>query len=467
MTARGDKTRMGHNTAGWSLYMLSILLLFWNADPWGSAQVRGHFVLDFFSVAQLTFAGTFLAAAVILRFGRWRPPRRLFAGISLAAWTASLIFEGLFAAFHTGPLRVASLALCGIAAAAVFLAWQRILAEQSVHEAGCAIIAASTLASVAYCIIMQTGLGALKTPLMLVSGLGSAAICLAVHGAPSNSGTSAALPALPFSVLLKNLWRPMLCVGFLGFLWEFIAMFDQGQQSVLAGVGHGVAIAQIVTMIALLALWVKRGSKLNLVVIYQVLFPIIATGFLFMPFLGFSYRLVLALVTCIVFGAVSVLMQVTCIQASHELRGDVAEVTGVFAGVVYLLVACGYFVGCQAFQGQQANTIELLVVAMLAVYACALVFFIVRFRGTAKRDQEPADADSLAERCEQLGAAHDLTQREVEVLILLARGRDLPYISEKLFISKNTVRSHTKNIYRKLDVHTKQELMDIVDVPQP
>lgn len=59
--------------------------------------------------------------------------------------------------------------------------------------------------------------------------------------------------------------------------------------------------------------------------------------------------------------------------------------------------------------------------------------------------------------------AHGLTKREAEVLILLAKGRDLPYISEELFISKNTVRTHMKGIYRKLGIHSKQELLDLFD----
>lgn len=43
---------------------------------------------------------------------------------------------------------------------------------------------------------------------------------------------------------------------------------------------------------------------------------------------------------------------------------------------------------------------------------------------------------------------------------LLAQGRSRISIGEKLYISENTVRTYVKNIYAKLDIHSKQELLD-------
>ncbi|MEG0017021.1 MAG: helix-turn-helix transcriptional regulator, partial [Gordonibacter sp.] len=53
------------------------------------------------------------------------------------------------------------------------------------------------------------------------------------------------------------------------------------------------------------------------------------------------------------------------------------------------------------------------------------------------------------------------------VFLLLAKGRDVPSIAKQLFISENTVRSHSKNVYRKLDVHSKQELLDLLEKNAP
>ena len=52
---------------------------------------------------------------------------------------------------------------------------------------------------------------------------------------------------------------------------------------------------------------------------------------------------------------------------------------------------------------------------------------------------------------------HGLTQRELEVLKLLTEGENYSTIGEQLFISKNTVKGHIKNIYSKLHVNTRAE----------
>ena len=74
-----------------------------------------------------------------------------------------------------------------------------------------------------------------------------------------------------------------------------------------------------------------------------------------------------------------------------------------------------------------------------------------------------ADGDALTRQLEQLRRRYFLTEREHEVVALLARGRSKTAIGEKLFLSENTVKTYVKNVYAKLDVHTKQELLDRID----
>lgn len=61
-----------------------------------------------------------------------------------------------------------------------------------------------------------------------------------------------------------------------------------------------------------------------------------------------------------------------------------------------------------------------------------------------------------------LAAAHRLTPRETEVFALLAQGRSIPYIRDELIISRETAATHAKHIYTKLGVHSRQELIDLV-----
>jgi len=51
----------------------------------------------------------------------------------------------------------------------------------------------------------------------------------------------------------------------------------------------------------------------------------------------------------------------------------------------------------------------------------------------------------------------DLTQRELDVLSLIAKGFGVKEVSELLDISSNTVSHHIKNLYSKLNVHNRAE----------
>lgn len=53
-----------------------------------------------------------------------------------------------------------------------------------------------------------------------------------------------------------------------------------------------------------------------------------------------------------------------------------------------------------------------------------------------------------------------LTARELEVLELLASGKSYSTIADQLFVDKETVKSHIKNIYLKLEVHSKAEAIE-------
>ena len=52
----------------------------------------------------------------------------------------------------------------------------------------------------------------------------------------------------------------------------------------------------------------------------------------------------------------------------------------------------------------------------------------------------------------------NLTSREREILSLLIKGYSYKELAAALFISVETLNSHVKNIYRKLDIHSRSEL---------
>jgi DNA-binding CsgD family transcriptional regulator len=78
---------------------------------------------------------------------------------------------------------------------------------------------------------------------------------------------------------------------------------------------------------------------------------------------------------------------------------------------------------------------------------------------------EPANANRgrFRVQCELVADQYLLSRRETEVLFFLAKGHNAAYIQDKLYISKSTAKTHINHIYHKLDIHTQQELLAIVE----
>ena len=61
-----------------------------------------------------------------------------------------------------------------------------------------------------------------------------------------------------------------------------------------------------------------------------------------------------------------------------------------------------------------------------------------------------------ARRCPRPPSADPLSERELQVLRLLASELSGPQIARQLFVSHNTLRTHTKHIFTKLDVTSRR-----------
>lgn len=114
--------------------------------------------------------------------------------------------------------------------------------------------------------------------------------------------------------------------------------------------------------------------------------------------------------------------------------------------------------------------------AVLGLFLLALVLWAV-----AKGDlfaNEPGDAANvfklepptpaaLAHEDEAALAAfaqrYGISKREQDVVRLLSKGRNVPFICDELFIAKSTVQTHIKHIYAKTGATNRQELLDVIE----
>lgn len=121
------------------------------------------------------------------------------------------------------------------------------------------------------------------------------------------------------------------------------------------------------------------------------------------------------------------------------------------------------------------NHTMLSVIALGLVVALAVLvaFAPTRMNGTGNLvlADKPSASEPQSEkregrwhaRCAAVARKASLSARETEVFMLLAKGRGIEHIQKKLCISGHTVKTHTYNIYRKMGIGSREELLDAIE----
>lgn len=203
--------------------------------------------------------------------------------------------------------------------------------------------------------------------------------------------------------------------------------------------------------------------------IYQIGFGITATGafliacFGVFPILGISFQL-------IGFCYVHLIMWGLCSYLTKHFR---LPATWVIAWPTCCLML-GQLLGgvTTSFLVQQPEGVvfwiqTMATVMMFVLLMASLIMISNRNQSTGWGIATPAtytSADNIIETIgEKVGVEHNLTPRESEIFILMARGRNRKVISQELVISEETTKSHINGIYRKLGIHSQQELLDLTE----
>lgn len=145
----------------------------------------------------------------------------------------------------------------------------------------------------------------------------------------------------------------------------------------------------------------------------------------------------------------------------------------------FLLIVVQRFVSaCIMYQGSYLSVAPSLMTlfaltaatafAVSAVVAICLIRFLSRIEAqpqlsAAAKAPIPSEDASLVRALNAMRTTFELSDREIEIVQFAYRNANAKQISEALFIAEGTVYSHFKRIYRKADVHSKKELIAMVN----
>ena len=263
---------------------------------------------------------------------------------------------------------------------------------------------------------------------------------------------------------------------------------------VYAADGMGASAATVASfflsslIIAVSALFSDSRALIKLICFVAI--PLIGVAFVMLPL--FSDGLEAAQSICIV-GFNSFYFMVWALWTSDAQGARLP--TRFIAGLLVLVGAesLGSVLGSGIAPNVADSDASLAIVCLVVVYLLLMAGMLSFDRGqvAARREQQrqegaapvgtrafpprqensqdaPANARLTETRAEleRLAERFQLSARETQVFELLAKGRNREHISKTLFISDNTTRTHMKNVYRKLDVHSQQELIDLLEASE-
>ena len=174
---------------------------------------------------------------------------------------------------------------------------------------------------------------------------------------------------------------------------------------------------------------------------------------------------------CMVFvchSLIYLLAWVVLTRAVDAYRVDVFAVFGVGLGGMFAGLLIGTFGGslltsfCEL--GYRAESLVALVCAGM-VFAAFLFIADERvfITFTGGDEERPVAPRRFGLRIREIAESHGLTAKETEILVLISKGRTSQRIQEMLGISTGTMNTHMVHIYKKLGIHDRQQLLDMLE----
>ena len=456
--------------SGYALYLTFGYMSFESPTVLTSLGESGAIVQSLFLVAVIAARMVVYAAMIALarRSGRGFSTAVVLVCAGVAA-TGFIVTRMAFRFAEFVPLNelvpwLVAGGLCfGAGDALINLLWARFSGTFDLRRVYLFVLLSSGLSLIVYFVVTLLPAGAL----LFFASVAFCRQCLAARE-PIDEEFSAPV----FKGALSVLWRPVLGTSILAFMSGLMLQLSMSEAIPLGTFQFTALITQAAVIAALLlpALLVKSQPGLGSV--YRMALPLSAAGFLLLPLIwngagGLANA-------CAQLGTLVAGIILWCMVAHtvHDTKLPAALLFSCTLVCTNAAQMAGALVGMLNAHTLGQGDIALTAVALVAIYLLAMVsLFLFKdktLRGFDAVAEEGAPAaeqqgDALEARCAHVAEAHGLTPRESEILVHLGQGRTARAISEKLVVSENTVKYHIKSIYQKLDVHSRDEVIDLIE----
>ncbi|WP_162610970.1 LuxR family transcriptional regulator [Gordonibacter sp. An230] len=424
-----------------------------------------HFnsVVGFSSVGML--AVLLPAALGPKRFARAMraPIMRALAPAVMSVSTVVLVVIDLN--FFTQPWCSLSSMAAGAGLGVLYLAWgeefRRLAPTQAVVETASSFMLAALL--FALVVALPRPVGVVATVLLpLAVGL----VVLA-RGVWKDAAEPASAPAPlrrgAFSV------RALLSLGVLSFAESFIrALFFNASPIISEGSYPWLFLVATMASIAFVCVPLFSADGLDVAAAYRA--AVLALGFMFLllPILDLG-SLPADIVALTMYATVTLLVWIVLVRITG-LFGLVAPFSfGVGWGAHVAGSLAGTFGGALlgSFIELAPRVLSVVELGCVCLLFLAYLFLFTDRSMTSLLGVRPdSRRRPFRERCERVAREYSLTPREQEIMALVAKGRSTPRIQKALGLTAGTVNTHLAHLYRKLDVHDKQEIIDLLERPQ-
>lgn len=238
------------------------------------------------------------------------------------------------------------------------------------------------------------------------------------------------------------------------------------------GIANVEVAGNLVAALLLAPLCFVRFKQPPLHFLYETVLPVAAVAIMLLQALPYGLiggREILYIAVYVFFG-ITALLSLALGVASANAREFPDRL--VYAGLIFafsLSSLGGLLVGSVHASAFLTNAVSLFVVSLYCTYLA--VSPIVQHtrrdltdKSEAEREEGPSKspADAYRERCRETSERFRLSPREREIMAYMGRGHSSVYIAKTLVISENTVYTHARNIYRKIGIGSKEQLIQLL-----